>query len=239
MIKYAVKLLILLSIFVVGCQSSTTVNSGIQPGFEAVNPASIIAVPIFIRPDPSSEVSSVDLSLLITEKLIPKLENTIIETNFVHQPNINGYSFSAVKKAVEYKTAKKETVKGEVKKGIWDNLDSTMKDVADRFSSRDTKTRLLITPNCLARKNFVEFYSYCLASDPAWLAALNTLSAKVLNADSALITVVTDLQNKLVGKQYQITGGIAVLLVDTNNGKLIWGNYKKEVITNPIENKYF
>ena len=226
--KYFFLSFISLSIFFVGCQSSSNIKPGIQPGFEAVNPAAIIAVPIFIMPDPSSETASIDPSLVITEKLIPSLENKIIDS-FSHQPNINGYPFSAVKKAIEIKP----------KLGVWDNLDQTMKNVGSRFSSRDIKIRLLITPNCLARRNFVEFYSYCLAGEPAWLTNLNLLSAQVLNADSALITVITELQDKVVNKQYQIKGGLAILLVDTKNGKLIWGNYESETLINSADKQYF
>lgn len=252
---FVTKLFILLffAFFLASCQTVPNITPGIQPGFEAVNPAAIIAVPIFIMPDPSSETSSIDFSLLETEKLIPSLENKIIDS-FNHQPNINGYPFSAVKKAINYNPPKVTTnlndkslnspnkspnEKEMSKPSVWDNLDKTMDDVTKRFSSRDTKTRLLISPNCLARKNYVEFYTYCLAGEQNWLTNLNLLSAQVLNADSALITVITDLQDKVVNKQYQVTGGLSVLLVDTNNGKLIWGNYKKETLVNSSDKKYF
>lgn len=252
----------LVFLFLEGCQTSAWLNGGIQPGYEAVNPAAIIAVPIFIMPDPSSEFSKLDPSLIITEKLIPALESKIIGS-FENQPNINGYPFQVVKKAIGFgekknqilsKTQspshedefekkedsnKEKIVHQKAQPLIWDKLDTTMKDVASRFSSRDVKTRLLITSNCLARKNFIEFYSYCLASEKNWLSGLNALSARVLNADSALITVITDLQNTVVDKKYEITGGLAILLVDTNNGKLIWGNYVKETLVNPEDMKYF
>ena len=250
MIKLSLKLSFLFCFFVVGCQTQNLMNSGIQPGYEAVNPAAIIAVPIFIMPDPSSEVSSIDPSLLITEKLIPSLEDKIMDS-FNGQPNINGYQFSAVKKAIGYnqpvvnktQPAKAKTQPAKVKEllipSVWDSLDSTMKTVGSRFSSRDIKTRLLITPSCLARKNFIDFYSFCVADESVWLTSLNLLSAKVLNADSALITVITDLEDKVVDKKYQVTGGLAVMLVDTNNGKLIWGNYQKETLENSADKKYF
>lgn len=255
--KFVLKLWFLLFFSLIGCQSRNNITSGIQPGFEAVNPAAILAVPIFTLPDPSTENSLIDPSLMVTENFLPSLEDKIIQSNFTNQPNINGYSFSAVRKAILSGAPKKvgqnaPTKKGEVdgkkaevdnkKKNevkIWDGLNFSMRNVAERFSSRDVKVRLLISPNCLARKNFVEFYTYCLASDLTWLSYLNALSSRVYNADSALITVVTDLQNKVVDEEYQIYGGVAVLLVDTNNGKLIWGNFKKETLINPKEKKYF
>jgi hypothetical protein len=111
--------------------------------------------------------------------------------------------------------------------------------VAQRFSSRDTKERLLITPKCFSRSSFIEFYSYCLSQEKSWLSALNSLSAQTLNADAALITVITNLNDKVVNNQYQISTDISVLLVDTNNGKLIWGNSKHAQLVNSNEKAFY
>ena len=257
--KLYISLCLLFGASLTGCQSSPHLNSGIQPGFEAVNPAAIIAVPVFVIPDVASETASVDPSVLITEKFIPVLENKIIDS-FDGQPNINGYPFAAVKKAIDYTPPNlfgKENIAAvskdssgisftqnlkapeNAKAKIWDSLNASIQNVSNRFSSRNIKTRLLITPNCLARKNFVEFYSYCLSKEPDWLDGLNRLSARVLNADSALLTVVTNLQNHVNKGQYEITAGISVLLVDTNNGELIWGNTKTETLKNADDQKAF
>ncbi len=241
-INQLTKLTILFSFFFIACQSSKPINLGIQKGFEAVNPAAVIAVPIFTIPDPSFEFSSIDPSILPTQKIIPSLEDKIIES-FNHQPNINGYPFAVIKKAIGMKPPVCDKLKPTLctppKSTVWNDLNSAMQSVAARFSSRDIKTRVLITPNCLARKNFIEFYSYCLAQDKDWLAGLNTLSSRVLNADSALITVITHLENKEENQNYKTIGSFAILLVDTNNGKLIWGNFKKEILINPPDKKYF
>ena len=219
--------------FMTGCQSSSKLNLGIQSGFEAMNLAAIIAVPVFVQPDPSQEEASIDPSLLVTEKIIPSLEKKIMES-FTNQPNVNGYPFSAVKKALHYHENPSEG------NSVWNSMSVNLKEIAARFSSRDIKTRLQINPKCLARKNYVEFYSNCVSHETQWLANLNLLSSQVLNADAALITVITELKkNQLPNKQYEIKGGIAVLLVDTNNGNLIWGNDKTETILYPVDKKYF
>jgi hypothetical protein len=224
-----------------GCQTQPKISTGIQAGFEGLNPAAVVAVPVFVMPDASSESASVDYSLLSTEKLIPLFEDKIIQS-FDHQPNINGYPFAVVKKAIGYQGnifVSTATGASATQKDLWANMNSEMRKVAARFASRSPKTRLLITPDCLGRKNFVQFYSSCLASEKDWLGSLNQLSDAVLNSDTALIAVVTNLQNRFVNDTYQIEGGIAVLLVDTNNGSLIWGNYADQTLINPKEKQFF
>lgn len=196
------------------CQTAP-LHPGIQPNYVAINPAAIAAVPIFVLANPADSNASVDRSIIISEQLIPQIESRII-ASFEHQPNINGYPFSVVRNA----TSGKNT-------DIMNHLETAMRETAKRFSSHDIKTRLLITKTCLNRKNFLEFYSYCLAQNPDWISSLNSLSARVLNADSALIVVMDHLSENTESIQHEIQLSVAVLLVDTNNGKLIWGNEKK------------
>ncbi len=206
--------LFIFSFLVSACQSQPYSHPGIQPGFEALNPAAVIAVPVFVLPNPSQESAVVDTSLVYTEKLFSLMETKILKA-FENQPNINGYSYDIVRNALEKKPNTKM---------LLDQLNKSMNDVAGRFSSRDISKRILITPECLSRKNFLDFYSFCLSSHRDWLDGLNKLSFQVMNADSAIITVVNNLKNSEKNTHYTISLGVAVLLVDTNNGKLIWGN---------------
>ncbi len=208
------------------CQTMKPLNNGIQEGYEAVNPASIIAVPIFLLPDPSKH-SLIDPAIINTHQLVNKIQNKVMQS-FNGQPNINGYAFSAVASAL-----------GNVKPTIWDKLNESMKAVADRFNSSQTSTRLLITSSCLARRNFMEFYTYCLAPDRLWIENLNGLAAKVLNADTALIVVITEINSAAKEDIYSIHGSFSILLVDTNNGKLIWGKDGSASLINPADKKYF
>ena len=220
-------LIVCLSSFVLySCQSMKPLNKGIQEGYEAVNPASIIAVPVFLLPDPSKS-SSIDPAIVNTHQLILKVQDKVMQS-FNGQPNINGYSFAAVLNAL-----------GKDKPTIWDKLNDSMKSVADRFNSSETSTRTLITSSCLARRSFMEYYKYCLAPDSVWIENLNSLAAKVLNADTALIVVITEIKSSYKEDIYSISGAFSVLLVDTNNGKLIWAKDVNASMLNSIEKKYF
>lgn len=205
--------LFLLGLALTSCQTPP-LRSGIQPNYMAINPAAVVAVPVFVLANPANSNSSVDHSIILSEQIIPLIESKII-ASFDHQPNINGYPFSVVRKTISTQN-----------ENILTRLDQSIHETAQRFSSRDIKTRLLITKACLNRKNFLEFYSYCLAQNPEWISSLNSLSAHVLNADSALVVVIDHLSEDTTHKQHEIQASVAVLLVDTNNGKLIWGNEK-------------
>ena len=216
----------LISIIFSSCQSMKPLPSGIQDGYEAVNPASIIAIPVFMIPDPSKS-SSIDPAIVNAQQIIPKIQNKVIQS-FNGQPNINGHSFSAVSIAI-----------GNVKPTVWDKLNDSMKLIANRFNSNETSVRTLITSSCLARRNFMEFYSYCLAPDPIWIDNLNSLAARVLNADTALLVVITDIESAVIDDVYGISGSFSILLVDTNNGKLIWGKDGSSSLLNPKDKKYY
>ncbi|APJ04895.1 hypothetical protein [Silvanigrella aquatica] len=208
------------------CQTAKWTPSGIQEGYEAVNPASVIAIPVFMLPDPSKS-SSIDPAIVNTHQIISKIQEKVIQS-FNKQPNINGHSFAAVSNII-----------GNTKPSLLDNLNESMKIIANRFKSNETSTRTLITSSCLARKNFLEFYIHCVSPDKLWIENLNTLAAKVLNADTALIVVINDIESNLDVDIYSINGGFSVLLVDTNNGKLIWGRDGYASLQNPKEKKYY
>lgn len=223
------KTLILISFLFLlqGCQGTPKLPAGIQEGYEAVNPAAILAVPTFVIPNPSDANAAIDHSILASTPVMQKLESKVIDS-FHSQPNINGYPFSAVAKAL-----------GKTSPTIHDELNTALKNVVSRFSSRETKTRILITPRCLGRKSFIEFYTYCLAPDPKWIQSLNSLSAKILNADTALLVFLDNLQSNQKEGLYALSGGVAILLVDTNNGKLLWGNESFATLNNPPDKLYF
>ncbi len=212
--------------FLYSCQSVKVLNDGIQEGYEAINPASIIAVPVFTIPDPSVS-ATVDPAIIHTHQFISKLENKIMES-FKGQPNINGYSFSAV-----------NNILVKAKPDIWKNLNTNLNNISKRFSSRDPVIRSIISSSCLGRKNFVEFYSFCVAPDSIWISDLNQLALKVLNADTALLAVIKNLHSTVTNDIYTLNGGVSVLLIDTNNAKLIWGKDKYLSLTNPTDKKYF
>lgn len=229
---YLKNLILRLFVFIIfvtffnSCQSLKPLNEGIQEGYEAINPASIIAIPTFVLPDPS-KAAVIDPAIINTHQFIPKLEAKVMES-FKDQPNINGYSFTVVNNVII-----KE------KSDVMKNMNQRLATISSRFSSRDSSVRSVITSSCLSRKNFVEFYSYCVAPDSIWISELNKLALKVLNADTALLVIVKHLDSSSSEDVYVLNGGISLLLVDTNNGKLIWGKDKFVTLKNSPEKKYF
>lgn len=198
-----------LSALQLSCRSTPAIVPGIQPEFEALNPSRILAVPSFVLPDPGA-FSSVDIAALETGNTRAALESKVTSA-FQNQPGVNGVSFSTVRQAIGKRP------------NVWDVLDAQMRSTSLKLTSRNSQERAELSSDCLKRKNFLDFYSFCLAPEKKWVSGLNTLSAKVLNADSALLTAITRLEKTTEKNRYGIAAGLALVLVDTNTGKLIWG----------------
>ena len=206
------------SVVLFSCRTTSAVSPGIQPEFEAINPSRILAVPSFVLPDPGA-LSSVDVAALETGNTRTILEAKVTSA-FQNQPGVNGVSFSTVRQAIGKRP------------NVWDALDAQMRSTSLKLTSRNAQERAELNSDCLNRKNFLDFYTFCLTADKKWIAALNTLSAKVLNADSALLTVITRLEKATENNRYGISAGLALVLVDTNTGKLIWGKQTEKVLQN-------
>jgi hypothetical protein len=200
------------------CTSRKPVPAGIQPEFQAINPSRILAVPSFTLPDPSSS-AQVDLSLIETEKIIPELEKVILQS-FRGQPRVNGVSFQAVRQGL-----------GESPNALT-KLKESVEKVSQKLTSTQESERLSLRKECLARKDFLEFYVHCLASDNSWVEGLNQLSSRILNADSALVSFLLEAEKKpLPTRGFSTDIRVAVTLVDTNSGRLIWGRIGSEKVT--------
>lgn len=209
--RFAGSLLVALAaaLSVHACRSGPLVAQGIQPEFNAINPSRILAVPLFTLPDPGSP-SSIDVSAFETGNVSAVIEAEVLSA-FRNQPGVNGVSFGAVRQALGKSP------------NVWNQLDTEMRNTSLKLTSRSPEDRAALSSECLKRKNFVDFYVHCLAKQKTWINALNALSARALNADSALLTVVTSLSKNQIEGRYGIEAGIAVVLVDTNTGKLLWG----------------
>ena len=215
----------LVGALLLSCRSTPAVAPGIQPEFEAINPSRILAVPPFVLPDPGSR-STVDIAALETGNTRTVLESKVTSA-FQNQPGVNGVSFSTVRQALGKRP------------NVWDTLDAQMRSDSLKLTSRNEQERAELSPDCLKRKNFSDFYSFCLAPDKKWVAGLNALSAKVLNADSALLTAITSLEKTTTNNRYGIVAGLALVLVDTNTGKLIWGRQTAGELFSPEGNASF
>lgn len=195
----------------VGCTTTKPVAMGIQPEFEAINPSRILAVPVFALPDPARP-SEIDGAVLTAENGRGVIERNVLQA-FRNQPGVNGVSFQAVRDSLG------------ASPNAWNKLDATMRRTAARLVSTKEGERLSLGKECLARKSFLDFYVHCLSRDKEWIDGLNELSARILNADTAMLTVVTALEKKPEpeGTGLTLRGAVVALLVDTNSGKLIWG----------------
>lgn len=213
------------ALFLAACVSrAPTIQMGLQPKYEAVNPSRILAVPPFIVPDPTRQVS-VDVSAVESGNMTAHIEEAVLKA-FTDQPAINGVSFFRVRKEIG-------------KSNLITNLDREMSQIAKRLVSREAQDQTSFSKDCIQRRNFVEFYVYCVSPSKSWKDFLNALSAKIYNADSALIVVVTEAEKKEVDGQYESRAGVAALLVDTNNGNLIWGRVVNDFARSTQGNKVF
>lgn len=199
----------------VACQTTKPVPMGIQPEFAAVNPSRILAVPVFTLPNPGRP-SQVDLTRFEGDGANKAIEAAVLGA-FKNQPNVNGVSFQAVGRALG------------APPNAWSRMADILKTTSAKLTSTVAGERATLGKDCLSRRNFLDFYVYCLMPQKAWVDELNALSTLILNADTALLTVVTDLGTGTssappgADAAPTLEAEAAVLIVDTNTGKLIWG----------------
>jgi hypothetical protein len=197
-------------LFLTSCVSrSAQIGEGIQPKFLAINPSRILAVPLFVVPDPAQK-ASVDLIAFETDKISTLIETEVLK-DFSNQPSVNGVSFNRVRQLV-----------GSDSK-LFQQMSAELNDASKKISSSDPKDKLDLTEQCLKRKTVLEYYSFCLKDKKSWKENLNALSAKVLNADTALLVLLNSLEKGSIKDKYLIKASVTVVLVDTNSGALIWG----------------
>ena len=199
----------LILVFASGCLSTKHVVEGVQPDYEALNPSRIIAVPILLLPNPSLKVE-VDKALVESDKVVAMVEKEVLNS-FRNQPNVNGVSFQAVRQTLGPQSK------------LLKRMESQMRSTSALLISTEPSDRASLTRDCLARKSFLDFYAFCVASDAKWTDQLNQLSRTILNADTALITVITEYSKSIHGKQNVLQLALATMVVDTNSGRIIWG----------------
>lgn len=221
-------LLLMLSVYAisVSCVSSEPkVPMGIQPRYAALNPSRILSVPVFSIPDPSAP-SKIDIAGIETSGLIPLIEENVLNA-FKDQPGVNGFTFAVVKGALGKSP------------NLWDTMNKQISETGKKLVTREALALTTFSQDCIARKNFVEFYVFCIQPSKEWKDTLNALSAKIYNADTALLVFINDFEKREIEKKYTLRTSISVLLVDTNNGNLIWGKQVKDSLANPPSNKTF
>lgn len=187
------------------------VTGGIQPNFSALNPSRVLAVPHLLLPSPIKK-SVVDVAVLEVDGFTKALEQKVLEA-FKNQPSVNGVTFNTVRKGVA-NTKILSNMQSEVSRAAKVIFGSANLEVVDG------------PKQCANCKTIADYYVYSLRPSKKWREALNELSAKVLNSDAALLIYITHLQKNMVAGSPATEVGLAVQLVDTNNGELIWTREK-------------
>lgn len=210
---------------ITACTSTPTLRQGVQPEAVALNPARIAAFPTLLIPHPS-EQTSLDPGALSSGEIVTAVEAKILNA-FKNQPGVNGIGFQSVRTSLKSSP------------GLSSNLETEMRSMGQLANSGSARETLLLTSECRARKNFLDFYKHCLLKSQRWVPLLNQFSLAVQNSDSVLLPIVTSLEKFTNKDVYSVRFGIALLLVDTNSGRLIWGRDISTLIESPAGLKQF
>ncbi|MFZ9519720.1 MAG: hypothetical protein ACO3A4_04515 [Silvanigrellaceae bacterium] len=207
------------------CTSTPTLRQGVQPEAVALNPARIAAFPMLLIPHPS-EQSSLDPGALSSGEIITAIESKILSA-FKNQPGVNGIGFQSVRSSLKTTPGLSANIEGEMR---------SMGQLANSGSARET---LLLSGECRSRKSFLDFYKHCLLKSQRWVPLLNQFSLVVQNSDSMLLPILTSLEKFTNKDTYSVRFGVALLLVDTNSGRLIWGRDSSVLVESPAGVKQF
>ncbi len=98
------------------------------------------------------------------------------------------------------------------------------------------------TDDCKRCKNVPSFYNESILSRTAWRQWLNDFSKATRHSDAILFPYVDFMYEKTVNDRGLVIAkraiGISLLLIDTNNGLLIWSGSQQGVLTNQrLENR--
>lgn len=195
-----------------GCVTNpeTSAHNGVQPEHAGYVPARIAILPCIAWPSgarykvlPLTSAKDADLQALCSG-----LDAYVI-AGFNGQPYMKGFSPKAVLKSLD---------------------DSSQEGLLEQLPALWLHT----SGDCADCTTPPAYYRTTIARRPAWLQWLNTLSKGARNADAALLPFVT----YAYGKSYDDRGlavaeraaGVALLLVDTNNGELLWSGGREAAV---------
>lgn len=204
----------LIAMLCVSCASLPRIDPGVQKGYAGLNLARIAFLPLVVVNNPGSR-GVLDSSLVSVDKVHETIEAAVLGA-FRKQSNVKGYHPRGVMQALE---------------GKEHLLDKVFVLMRERAKLRNTESKTL-SETCLNSRSFLDFYSYCLAEESAWRDALNALAIPVSHADGVLFVVVTELEKRAEKGKFSVSAEIAVFLVDTNNGRLVWGRQQKDQLEN-------
>ncbi len=199
----------------IGCTSDVTETGfGIQTDHASFVPARISV--LHCRQWPAgSRFKTLPLTNFSAEELteLCKKFDEFVLRGFEGQPYMRGISPSAVKRAID-------TAKGEK---FLDRIDELWQHKSD---------------DCQDCPVAPSFYVNSLAGRPEWRLWLTELSRGTKNADAVLIPMITYGYSKTYNDRgirvAQKAAGLVLMLVDTNNGYLLWAGGRKAEASNQI-----
>ena len=206
-VKYAAFLLILQ-----GLSACATIPPQIPVGMAASKagyvPARIAVLPCKLWP---AEARFETLAIPNTAKEIPadlctNFDKVVLD-GFRDQPYMKGFTPTAVAKLIA--ASPKGAGVLEQLDGLWHHLSS----------------------DCHQCSNFPSFYHQSIEPRENWRKWLNTFSSLTRNSDAILIPFVLYTQQARVNDRgmlrSEISAGVGLLLLDTNNGSIIWSNERQ------------
>ena len=191
------------------------VKEGIQDSYVAINPSLVLAMPprSVSQNGPFSNIhisyNAKVGSTTFARNLDKQIEGAVLKA-FKGQPGVNGASFKSVRRTLK-------------KTNTDEQLTQTLASAYKNFSDQYMLARGDLTWECRHANNFLAFYNFCLSEKSNWVSSLNKAAIHTKLADTALFPVILKWERIMEKKQNSYLFRIALILVDTNNAKLIWG----------------
>jgi len=204
-------------VFVAACRTThVPTSSGIQESYRGYVPARISVLPCQVWPNTarfaSQPLTTTDQT--VTDNLCQAIDAFVID-GFQDQPFMSGFSPRAVGQLLEL--AEKE-------------------DLLDQFASNWVRDDRF----CLACNDALSVYAQGISQQQNWRLWSQELSQATRKADAALIPLIVyateaqlDDRGLAIAKR---EAQVVLLLVDTNNGKLVWAaTNKAEISTQKLQ----
>ncbi len=183
----------------------TNVKSGLNPEYEGFISTRIATFPCQVWPKNLDFIGRGKLAVSedIQRQACEYFDDFIVEV-FKNQPFIKGLSAK-----MTYKVLKQTSLESKL------NLSSVWKKYE----------------GCSSCSNPQSVYAKNIMNDPGWSVWLANISISIRNADTLLLPFITGIEENsykeqgILIKRRILT--VALLLIDTDNSKIIWSNFKK------------
>jgi hypothetical protein len=210
----------------VGCVSSQKrVAPGIQTVYQGAGFGRVLFLPVVIQPNPSKK-AIIDRAAAASDRVFDQLERAVV-ASFRNQPGVNGITPKALSDLLSANS------------GVLLGPASVLEEIGSGLAMGTRESRDPLSRECMERDTYLDFVSYCVSSSAKWKAALVELSKNAFNADAALILVITSLEKSKRRGAYSIGAGVAAVLVDLNNGRLVWGREVEDFVVSDLSQQVF